>query len=213
MHVRTATHKVTNKVCTICHKEFQGERDLLRHYCTKAMASFDDDNNYDTYTLETLDSEMNKCTKYMSKYERFLLFSERKVAIPGKFPLLAVPRAHKHLNFQLFGDRDANTSYKRILKEKILRGDGNSLIVPKNIKLVDGEGNTKFLLSEDVLAPTSRKILVEEHDQHHLKLSLIKPPRAKGRPSISRFLRESLEKLKSFMDFSKKMGFEFDPHE
>ena len=211
-HVRFAAHNNESYVCTYCHKDLGQKSKLQKHYCVKAEEKFKE-SGYETYTEKQLDSEVYKLTAKMSNWEKFRYFDELKLSIPDTFPLMSVPRGNRHLKFEDYGCREGNLFYRRILKEKVLAGQENQLIVPKRVKVIGENGVTKFLLDETVLLPKHKKILVEDHGPDHAKLSLKRPPKLKERKPLSKILLDSLSKLKSYLSFTKTKGFEHNPHE
>lgn len=164
------------------------------------------------YVMESKDTDLYRVGKSISNYNCFKLFQERKVTFPGSFPLLTIPKGGRSkIDYALFGDRDGNSQYKKILKEKILIGEENKLVLPKKIKCVDKLGVTKFYLNESVLKPTSKKFIVTDVDEDHFAISLVKPPKHRGKRTPAQFVIDNLRRLRSYMDFTK--GYEHAPHE
>ena len=211
-HVRFAKHIWRDKNCSMCPASFKQLDKFNRHYCTVAKQSFEKRQG-DVYVQESKDTDLYRVGKSISWYDRFKLWKERKVTFDGTFPLLSIPKGHRHLPFEDNGDRSGNAEYKKILKEKILKGEENRIVVPKKIKIVDKLGVTKFYLDENVLKPTSKKLLVRDVDEDNFEVSLAKPPKYPGKRTPAQFIIDSLKRLRSYMDFSTSKGYEHEPHE
>ena len=61
--------------------------------------------------------------------------------------------------------------------------------------------------------PKNLRIAVEDYDEDTMKISLRFPPIFKGIPAIKESILDSLGKLKAFLQFSTKEGYEHDPHQ
>ena len=191
---------------------FRQTSKFATHYCTLARSDFEEQKSGgEVYVMETLETDLYKVGKSLSAYDRFKLFQERKVTFPGSFPLLTVPKGRRNLDFGLFGDRNGNREIKKILKEKILKGAENKLVLPKRIKCVDKSGMTQFYLNETVLKPTSKKFIIADVDDDHFSVSLKKPPRLSAKRTIGQTIIDSLRRLRSYMEFTK--GQEHPPHQ
>ena len=209
-HVRTNNHKIIPTECSICHKDLKRQEFLKKHYCQVALKEFEGQKSTQLKEAAS-NAETIRIARNLSTYDQFVMLSEQQMCVPGIYPLMAVPRHHKHIDFGKWGSRTANDTYKRILREKIERGLGNFIDIPKRITVVNETGRTEFLLSQNVLTPSSKKLLVEDVDNDTLRLSLKKVPNVAPKPSIGTQILDSLKKLKSYFDLSIKKG--FNPHE
>ena len=139
------------------------------------------------------------------------------MSLSGHFPGISLPHPNwydqKHGLYDRFGTTNGNKLYEKVLRGRILNGLPNSLVLHKNIKVVDPLTDQVLLyLSEAVLKPSSaKKFIVEDIDEETFKISLVHPPKLP--PSF--FLPQTLDEkpeLEEYQKYKKGGKYRFAPH-
>ena len=108
---------------------------------------------------------------------------EQKICLENQFPGILLPVSFYDSNpsYQQYFTKYSNlfgvSFYEKALKEKIKSfGEaGNRLILHKNVMVVDKNGK-ELMRFPQMLFPTSDKFIIEDIDDHKVKLSLRHPP-------------------------------------
>ena len=212
-HLYRTGHKETIRfTCEYCGAIFDREEFYQNHPCTKNKEA---DIEWTTYVLKESDSKLVQflISSGRKEYEVADICLEEKFAIPHFWPPVNLPSSW-------FRRKETGDLYKsscnthgifllnKILSDRVTNGEPNSLILAKNIKICDKNGETLLFLPESVTRPTSDHFTTTDIDAQTFEIALTNPPKctAKEQPL------DDNKDLKVYQSYSKEQGFPFSPH-
>ncbi len=198
--------------CTTCQKTFTRKANLEQHVCPLLPPA---ERPLDQVVYKTVadNSYLQSKITGMKELEVYQLCFEEKKAIPGYFPLITPPLAHrKNPRFQGLGNTQVTDFLLKALKQKVLAKGANSLILHATVSIVNGvTGEEEGFLSRELTKPTSCLLKVTDLPDGFYEVSLVSPPTVKERPEIPR--TESLVDMEFYSKFTSAAGQPYEPHQ
>ena len=182
-HCKRADHKKmknSNISCNICGAQFVQNSDLAAHPC---QIQFDDEEDFVEYTLLDPVSRMYQMLIKLPPLELMNCIFEEKIILQNHWPPLNIPkggmRNRTKLDFSQFGNKRGTDFLQKALKQKIAYNQENSLILDKNVRIMDNNNQRIFDLTTKFTKPASPLFKVTETENNTLEISLVNPPISK----------------------------------
>ena len=211
-HLIKTVHKlpVEKLVCQFCKVSLRAEN-FDSHPCTRLQKSTA---NFATYTLKATDSKLVQLLISSGRPEFHIaaICEEENYAIANFFPPTNLPvswkqNAQTYEHFQSCANISGVFFLQKILCDKLKSGGLNSIMLRRNIKILDQDGNVILYLTEEVLKPKSKYLLVSDIDDDYFEVSLTQPPNCTAKAQEL----DSLG-LKVYSQYLPKNGFPYSPH-
>ncbi len=163
------------------------------------------------YTCTQPSSSVHQKILGLPELEAYEICFQDKLAVPGVFPPVFVPLQQRGVQrYGELGNVNGTKFLHQALKQKVLRGQSNELLLNAAISVVTGPRQELGYLSPSLLRPTSGLLRAENVASGLIKVSLVNPPKPKG---VSDPLAcRDIDNLEVFSRYKVDAGEKYPPH-
>ena len=181
-HCKVSDHKfvrIAKHTCNICGSTFKKREDLEKHPCQQPF----DHDDFVRYAMLDDQSRMYKMLVKLPELDLINCVFEERVVLKHVWPPLSIKggaRSQKNVDYSDFGNVHGKDFIEKALKQKIEYNQENSLILDKNIRVINEQSAERiFDLGPQYTKPTSPIFNVKEIPGNKWEVSLVNPPKPK----------------------------------